>query len=1460
MARAATFGGGTLSPFGGAATDFGAFNIGAAEDSKTVSAQEQAALAFALISAQHNNGLITDAAYAQAQEDYLYSLAPDTQAYQTAKYTVAMTRYTNAYNDMAQKVQTGVATPQAFVDFNRGALSETTPGSTEYTQRQDRLFSSQNLVFSEAENEVMRQYNAGSLTDEQVASWYDSQWGFYSDNYAIQKAIKGRTLPSSSSSAKTVSTSESAAMEFAVARAQHEGGQMSDAAFESIQSRYLMSLSPDSQAYRTAAYTIAAEKYTNDYNRIAQGVQTGEVSKQTLVDFNRKSLEQVVAGSNEYYQRQDRLASSEGAVFQEDEEAIITKLNKGKLNNTQVQEWYLSQAQRYAGNNAVAEDIQGKIIAFADRIVNDADQLVANRWNDPVKFGAISLTEVISYAAKAALEDPGGARAKGLAEFADAARVQSVEGSLKYRYDLTREAKMLQQVIASVQPLKGGYSTSTKTRTYWDGTKVVTASVVNGKVTGPSASQIKAHEKQVEDARLAKIRLTQIEKMMETIPGGWATDQDYIRNLTDQQSKMVKNSPQWLAIQAQIDGHTQRIQADELIAKAGIKIALPGLKSEMQTDLTVGSFEQPAGFSAVQISKLTGYQSRIDSAQALLDSGTLTPEQEVAYQAQVTRNQQYIVDLVGEASKPATRAAAKTAAAQPGGTSVGTTVATGSGNFVSRAATSTASGPFLTLRTVDEGGKKKSAPAGAHVHLQGEDDLGQAVTAIRLVKPTGISSAWQSSSPAQFDDFHNAFVAAVKDGKTQFVDSLTGMTYIIPTDPQARLDMIVYADQRDIEYKTVALQQAYAKNPASVTTAAKRVARDKAVGNAMSNLIWIMDTESPGVIKTTQDGTDAAGRAIPKGTVVKKPPISQKELAAAIRRAPEDTEGLVNPIGYGIQLLDLTIANATAEYELAEACKKNGDWSGAVYHLNRAKVTIQSVSIGPDGTANTSYLAKITNTVNRQVEALVAEGGEVPEKAAKDIARLNAFSSESELGGVASTPKYVATGKLLFGEPETLMVGGTPITRPNGKGLLKLDARSDPVLAPDKTGKLNQVVMNEGWTNVVALDGTITADRRPSNGRNANGPIYADVGEVNIQFMAGGLLQPGVTKAKVVNIGQMTVQGFSMKVWGKQITVNGEIWTEDPFHPGTWIPDIPAMDFAVPAGAEFANDTTGPGNVPDVPAGTPIVKFIGKDGKPMFLIADVAEGGYRLYQQNPQGAMLPFSNGYTSNGEADKTWNEALAGFGFERSKLNTEQKGFVDMVSNGTTRGGAFLGLSAQEAYVRFTPAITFTQALAMANKVGVGHGVAGSWSPTGAGVNAGRPAALYDPVYLSTEDMNRSLFGLGGLPPPTQYTPQQRAEDAAAARLYGQAAAYQAKTVSPIYKPLVARQYTPPPSPPSVISALAAANTAAANRAAAERAASARLAGQAAAYQAKPITPPPKPPAPRPTLKPTATRPVAS
>jgi len=262
--------------------------------------------------------------------------------------------------------------------------------------------------------------------------------------------------------AKTVDAQESANLAFAIEREKHDAGLMTDAQFAAIQAAYLGGLDQTTISGATAQYTIQMTQYTNDRNALAQAVQSGQADPQQLVDYDRNALGQVVPGSSEYMQRQDRLWTSEGMVFQQAETQVLDNLNEGRITNLQAQEWYKQQAVLFPDNYQIQTDITGKVAQFADRITAESDKAMADGWNK----GNLTIAQVIAYTSQAAAADPGGTRAKELQQFARDARLQAQESSMKYRYDLTREYEQLAKLVAQSGHSTGGTSTSKTTRTF----------------------------------------------------------------------------------------------------------------------------------------------------------------------------------------------------------------------------------------------------------------------------------------------------------------------------------------------------------------------------------------------------------------------------------------------------------------------------------------------------------------------------------------------------------------------------------------------------------------------------------------------------------------------------------------------------------------------------------------------------------------------------------------------------------------------------------------------------------------------------------------------------------------------------------------------------------------------------------------------------------------------------------
>lgn len=1046
-----------------------------------------------------------------------------------------------------------------------------------------------------------------------------------------------------SDAAKTVSAQEQAALQFAVQREQHDAGLMSDAEFMAIQQQYLSGLDPKTTAGATAQYTLLMAQYTNDRNALAQAVQAGNASPKDLLAFDQAALGQVVPGSLEYYQRQDRYWSSQTMVFQQDEREILTNLQAGRITNQQAQDWYAAQAGSYTDNASISEDIQGKIVQFADRIVAEQDQAFAESWNK----GNLTIAQVIAYTTKAQQDDPNSARARNLQEFAQSARLQAQEASFKYRYDLTREYAQLTKVIASAkESMATGHTTelkgTTTARSLWDGSKWVVVTSTTGagtKYVAPTAKQVEANKQRLADIENAKKRQAEISRIVGNIAGGWVTDQDYIRNLTAQQALTQTGSPAWYALQQQIDGHNQRIEADKILAQSGIRVAYPSVKSETQADLSVPWYERPVGtgLSSAQLKQVQGWNAQIVKLQEAIASGTLTEEQLTQANADIAKNQSYINNTLKDADKPSSTTVAKTTPAKAVAAAKTSSPSGGGGTAGARSPSS----PTAIGTTKTNSGAFGPPTPKSNAPLQ------------RLVSEK-VSTGWQygeqfrtiqtkgatlpkGMSASAFDDFHHDFVDAIKNGQATFEDKTTGAVYAIPLKPEERLAMMRFLDDRNVELKATNLQMALAKpNVSQNYIDDKKSALRTAERNAATNILWILDTRNPGTV------VDSKGKA-----------IKLVESEAGVEKT--------NPIAYGNDLLDVTMSHAQRHFDIADQLFEKGDMTGAAAEIAEGRRVIDRVATGPNGGAKGSLLDLYATRALQAREEATALGAKVPGEIDKDITRLLNF--DTELAGVTKSAAKTAT--TLFGPPD----------KP-GTGILKM---SNGLVQLDPSG---QVQLNEGYALYVDRDGTNVEVKKAKVVGTQNGkPLYGDTGRVNVFVKVNGANQPMLAEYTVGRVGEMTIDGKPIDVLGKMVMVGEEVWVENPWRAGMWVPLNGTKDikYTVPAGATFVNNGEGKVKIPGIANGTPLITYK-KDGETFFLMADEATGTFRLWAGTQQGLVERGTSG-TALGTPNQDFINSTSDFTYDQSTLGPEQRSIVNLVSSGiNSQGGAWIGSSSRD------------------------------------------------------------------------------------------------------------------------------------------------------------------------------------
>lgn len=1041
---------------------------------------------------------------------------------------------------------------------------------------------------------------------------------------------------------KSVSLNEQAALEFDRVRARWQQGLITNAVYLDALRTYYNGLDPNTSGGISAQYTISNAEYTLARNTLVQDVQTGAKPSSDLVAYDRAALLQTIPGSDEYNQRQDRLFTSQSNFFGDAEADVLDQLSHGRITNTQAADWYRNQATLYADNPTITANVTDKVAQLGDRILQEQDNAISDGWNK----GTMTISQVIAYSQQVQHDSPGTERAANMAEFEHSARLQAVESSLKYRYDLTREYGDLQKFIASAASVNtGGTSGSTsvshQTRTVWNGKKWVTITTATSTAHpghGPTPNQVAANKKRLAEVAAAKKRLAAIKLQISRTPGGWATDQDYIANLTQQQALMQVGTPDWYALQQQIDGHKQRIEADKVLAKAGIKVAYKAVGSELSTDPNVGPTERPVGLTPSQIARAQTYQQQIEDYQRALDSGTLTPEQEAAYGGAIELAQRNLAGILTVAKKtqaarsasPPARSAATGGGGGGGMVAASTAARTGGPATTSKGTAKAGGGQFATKGPLQIITSSKVIP----VRKYG-DTVSTATKGVGLPK---------NSSASAFDDFHYKFVQAIKAGAASFTDPRTGAAYAVPTDAASRLEMLTYLDDTNVNLKYEELRYAAGKGVSASSMQSKQSAYNNAKANALTNRLYILDTSSPGVIRD--------------------------EKGAATRLTEASGKDPVNTLAWAVDLMDVAKHHADQEFKLAKAAYDRGDYASAAVHLNNGSNEIDKVGAKLEG-----YNSQIQSLIG----ATVAAGGKVPDTLNKDLDRLAAW--DTDLGDVAKPVADISAA--LFGTPQN-----------PGSGIL---AMSNGVVATNGKG---DVVLNPGFARTMDASGKVTAKRMNVVGYDTqHKPIYGESGKVHVQVKTGQSFVDVLAPYTVGSVGSLTdASGAKINVLGKIVTnpATGEVWTENPFKPGVWVPGG-GVGFTMPKGATTFVNGAGAKSLPGVAGGTVGIAFGGGSGgnqnfdvnNPRFiLVPDPTTGTFNLWQDTDQGPQELGAIG-TDLGTANDQIAKILAnaGFDYDYATLNGDQQFLVNLKTSGlnTTAGGAWFGATKSDLSTLF-------------------------------------------------------------------------------------------------------------------------------------------------------------------------------
>lgn len=184
MARAPGLAAPTLSPFGGSGAGFGAFDLSEGRSNA-------AYLAFLKVELAYENGKVNDNAYLAAMETYAAALPAGSTKLSTEQRVVE-TRYRVERNVIVAGIDNGTRELEDLLVYDEAHLSGLDQDSEIYRDRLARFQQTQQQAFAEAEDDLVDQYQAGTLTTKQLQTWYQTQAGAYENNNELSEAIADR--------------------------------------------------------------------------------------------------------------------------------------------------------------------------------------------------------------------------------------------------------------------------------------------------------------------------------------------------------------------------------------------------------------------------------------------------------------------------------------------------------------------------------------------------------------------------------------------------------------------------------------------------------------------------------------------------------------------------------------------------------------------------------------------------------------------------------------------------------------------------------------------------------------------------------------------------------------------------------------------------------------------------------------------------------------------------------------------------------------------------------------------------------------------------------------------------------------------------------------------------------------------------------------------------------------------
>ena len=601
-----------------------------------------------------------------------------------------------------------------------------------------------------------------------------------------------------------------------------------------------------------------------------------------------------------------------------------------------------------------------------------------------------------------------------------------------------------------------------------------------------------------------------------------------------------------------------------------------------------------------------------------------------------------------------------------GGTSSGTGGSSGGGGGGGGSATSPAtnsSGGVLYQYTGSASGAS---------NIFGESDY----------SPTYVATGFpKNQSPNEWTSFYDAFTKAIKGNQGSWQDPITRIIYLIPSDPQKRLDMISAMDDSNINL--MGYQRSVRAGTAGEVKAAKDW--DDAKAQSQENMYYVLANPvivpvsgqlvTPTPTQTEADSAKVFQTELNAGNpIVTYTPVTRDYHGAASFADNELSGGSstsfdipVNVIGAGADMIKRTQKIYNQDMSMAQAAMDRGDVSAAYAYFHQGQTLI-----------NDPKLLQAYQNYYEQVSVLTQKYPNIPPTVKADIDLIMSSS--------VTTPTTTDSGATVGPSAPKWMTDLTTSADTTKLGVYFDPTSNEHVLTYDQTG----APAMDG--NSLAVNPNIVMIYKPTGGGDGKGTVVptlkSTIGDAS-QYATTQMKTAGTNGWQVVSVPTVDAivgyvsdpnnPGKNVPVMGKAIvtSVNGidRTLVSDPFEPGKWIPvtsiDQTNVTFNLPPGATLTS-VAGVGSTKSAQ-----IAFSYGDGmqKTQYVAAwDASTHGYVMYGTNPDGSIN--FNAPVQPEDASAIWKGS--GLTLNTAGLTSSQKTYTSIYKSMPDSQGAYLGSDA--------------------------------------------------------------------------------------------------------------------------------------------------------------------------------------